>query len=98
MAGSTQTQHTPSPGEAHSVGVHPMRMPHLEHMYRIVCQMTGNNTTIANVQSTNISRLILPIAGGTVSGPNIKGTIVPNSGADWAQLVGDETKVPHLVG
>ena len=55
--------------------------------------MTGDNTPIPNVQVTNISRLVLPIGAGTVSGPDIKGCIVPNSGADWAQLIGDEGKV-----
>jgi hypothetical protein len=70
-----------------------MRMPHLEFVYRIVCQMAVNYTTIAAVPDTNISRLVLPIAGGTVSGPDIKGIIVPNSGADWAQVIGDELKV-----
>lgn len=72
-----------------------MRMPHMQFVYRIVCQMTGDNTIIDNVQDTNISRLILPIAGGTVSGPDIKGIIVPNSGADWAQLVGGEEQVSN---
>ncbi|KAL2212971.1 hypothetical protein CC79DRAFT_1390966 [Sarocladium strictum] len=85
-------EHVPSPGEAYSHGIHRMRMPHLEFVYRIVCQMTVNYTTIAAVPDTNISRLVLPIAGGTVSGPDIKGIIVPNSGADWAQVIGDELK------
>ncbi|KAH7029878.1 uncharacterized protein B0I36DRAFT_432474 [Microdochium trichocladiopsis] len=92
MAGSKDPQHEPSPGELDSQGIHAMRMPHLKHVYRIVCHMSGNNTTIPNVQDTDITRLILPIAGGTVSGPQIKGSIVPNSGADWAQLVGGEQK------
>ncbi|KAJ1325343.1 DUF3237 family protein [Microdochium nivale] len=85
-----QHKHLPSPGEQYSQGIHAMRMPHMDFVYRIVCQMTEDHTLIGNVQDTNISRLILPIAGGTVSGPKIKGIIVPNSGADWAQLVGSE--------
>jgi hypothetical protein len=86
-------QQTPSPGENFSQGIHPMRLPHLQFVYRIVCQMTGKNTMIAGVQDTNVSRMVLPIAGGVVSGPNIRGIIMPNSGADWAQLVGSEPKV-----
>ncbi|KXJ90343.1 hypothetical protein Micbo1qcDRAFT_226225 [Microdochium bolleyi] len=83
-------KHQPSPGEQYSQGIHAMRLPHMQFVYRIVCQMTGDNTIIDNIQDTNVSRLVLPIAGGTVSGPGIKGIIVPNSGADWAQLVGGE--------
>lgn len=91
-----QHKHLPSPGEQYSQGIHTMRMPHMEFVYRIVCQMTGDHSLIDGVQDTNISRLILPIAGGTVSGPNINGIIVPNSGADWAQLVGSEEQVSNV--
>ena len=28
-------------------------------------------------------RIIVPVTGGTFEGPNLKGTIVENSGADW---------------
>lgn len=62
-----------------------MRMPHLELIYRIVAFMNPDSTSIPNVSNTGLSRLILPIAGGTVRGPNINGEIVKNSGADWAQ-------------
>lgn len=92
-----QHKHLPSPGEQYSQGIHAMRMPHMDFVYRIVCQMTEDHTLIGNVQDTNISRLILPIAGGTVSGPKIKGIIVPNSGADWAQLVGSEEQVSNFL-
>lgn len=63
-----------------------MRMPHLEFIYRIAALMDPGSTSIPNVHNTGLSRLILPIAGGTVRGPRIKGDIVQNSGADWAQL------------
>lgn len=82
---------TPSPGEAFSEpGVPPMNMPHLDFIYRIVCEMDPQTTTIAGVQAAAVDRLVLPIAGGVVRGPRIRGTIVPNSGADWAQLVHGE--------
>lgn len=84
--------HTPSPGNEFSSGEPHMRMPHLEFIYRIVAEMDPGACPIPNVQGTAVSRLILPIAGGTVRGPHIKGEIVKNSGADWAQRV-DSPKV-----
>lgn len=72
-----------------------MRMPHLEFIYRIVAFMDPGLTSIPNVHSNGVSRLILPIAGGTVRGPKIKGDIVRNSGADWAQRI-SSSKVRRL--
>lgn len=65
-----------------------MRQPHLEFIYRIVAEMDPGASPIPNVQGTAVSRIVLPIAGGTVRGPQIKGEIVKNSGADWAQRIG----------
>lgn len=64
-----------------------MRMPHLEFVYRIVALMDPGLTSIPDVHNAGLSRLILPIAGGTVRGPKIRGEIVRNSGADWAQRI-----------
>lgn len=64
-----------------------MRMPHLEFIYRIVAFMDPNSSSIPNVNGTGITRMILPIAGGTVRGPQVNGEIVKNSGADWAQRI-----------
>lgn len=87
-------RHSPSPGNGFSSGEPPMRMPHLEFIYRIVADMDPNSSSIPNVHGTGLSRLILPIVGGTVHGPHITGEIVKNSGADWAQRVsGSSSKV-----
>lgn len=85
--------HTPSPGNAFSSGEPPMRMPHLELIYRVVALMgpgpgPSSSYSIPNVHGTGVTRLVLPIAGGTVRGPRISGEIVQNSGADWAQRIG----------
>lgn len=85
-------KHTPSPGNDFSSGEAPMRQPHLEFIYRIVAEMDPGASPIPNVQGTAVSRIVLPIVGGTVRGPKIKGEIVKNSGADWAQRV-DSPKV-----
>jgi hypothetical protein len=65
-----------------------MRMPHLEFIYRIVAEMDkGGVAPIEGVDSTEKTRLYLPIEGGTVHGPQIKGVIVHKSGADWAEVM-----------
>lgn len=83
--------HVPSPGNdySHSEPSLPkMRMPHLEFIYRIVAEMDkGGVATIEGVDSTDKVRLYLPIEGGTVHGPQIKGIIVHKSGADWAEVM-----------
>ncbi|KAH8775579.1 hypothetical protein F5883DRAFT_701774 [Diaporthe sp. PMI_573] len=79
--------HTPSPGNDFSSGEPPMRQPHLEFIYRIVADMDPGASPIPNVQGTAVTRIVLPIAGGTVRGPQINGEIVKNSGADWAQRI-----------
>lgn len=84
--------HAPSPGNDFSSGEPPMRRPHLEFIYRIVAEMDPGASPIPNVQGTAVSRIVLPIAGGTVRGPQINGEIVKNSGADWAQRI-DSPKV-----
>lgn len=74
-------------------------MPHLEFLYRIVAVMDPSPTAISiipSVQSPDITRLILPIAGGTVRGPQINGEIVKDSGADWAQRIANSSKVRKL--
>ncbi|OLN87604.1 UPF0311 protein-like protein 2 [Colletotrichum chlorophyti] len=62
-----------------------MRMPHLDFIYRIVCDMDPGVSEIRNVDNTGVARLVLPILGGSVKGPRIEGKIVERSGADWAE-------------
>lgn len=65
-----------------------MRMPHLEFIYRIVAEMDKEGVTeIAGIDGTSKSRVVLPIQGGQVNGPQIKGIIVHKSGADWAEVI-----------
>lgn len=87
---------TPSPGNEYSPDVAPLRMPHLEFIYRIVVAMDkdpGAVTAIPNAQGLDVTRMVLPIAGGTVRGPLVRGEIVKNSGADWAQRIANSSKV-----
>ncbi|KKY38370.1 hypothetical protein UCDDA912_g01688 [Diaporthe ampelina] len=55
--------------------------------------MDPGASPIPDVHGTAVSRIVLPIAGGTVRGPQINGEIVKNSGADWAQRI-DSPKYP----
>lgn len=72
-----------------------MRMPHLEFIYRIVVSMDPTSSLIPNIHNNGSSRLILPIAGGTVRGPLVNGEIVQNSGSDWAQIIGGSSQVTN---
>lgn len=87
-------QRIPSPGNALSGNAVPtMYMPHLEFVYRIVADMDKEGVSeIPNVDSTKVTRIVLPIRSGTVDGPDIKGVIVERSGADWAEII-DPDKV-----
>ncbi|CCF35300.1 hypothetical protein CH063_01279 [Colletotrichum higginsianum] len=82
--------HVPSPGNAFSpcgVNVPPMRRPHLDFVYRIVCDMDPGISEIPNVDNTSVTRVVLPIWGGSVRGPRIQGKIVERSGADWLERI-----------
>ncbi|KAM0081503.1 hypothetical protein ACKRZS_006289 [Fusarium odoratissimum] len=85
------SSHVPSPGNDFSpsdTGIPAMRMPHLEFIYRIVAEMDKEGVTeIAGIDGTSKSRVVLPIQGGQVNGPQIKGIIVDKSGADWAEVI-----------
>lgn len=91
MGTNNTPTHAPSPGNAFlpiGIAVPPMRMPHLDFIYRIVCDMDSNISEIHNVDKTDITRVVLPILSGSVKGPRIEGKIVERSGADWAERVG----------
>ncbi|KAK1498431.1 hypothetical protein CCUS01_12788 [Colletotrichum cuscutae] len=99
MAPARSSDHAPSPGNAFSpsgVAVPPMRMPHLDFIYRIVCDMDPNESEIANVDNTGVTRLVLPILSGSVKGPRITGKIVERSGADWAERIRPDKEFSRL--
>ncbi|KAG5802391.1 hypothetical protein H9Q71_013024 [Fusarium xylarioides] len=78
----------PSPGNQLYPDLPAMRAPGLEFVYRLVAKMhPTNGYDIENIQGTGITRSIAGIESGTVKGPGIEGTLVENSGADWAEQV-----------
>ncbi|KAF5983633.1 hypothetical protein FBULB1_3663 [Fusarium bulbicola] len=94
------TSHVPSPGNDFSpseVDIPTMRMPYLEFIYRIVTEMDKEGVTeIAGIDGTSKSRVVLPIQGGQVNGPQIKGIIVDKSGADWAEVINPNKSLVRL--
>ena len=53
--------------------------------------MSPDEQVVGKPSSSHQSRVILPINGGTVSGPKIAGIIVNASGADWATSLPNES-------
>lgn len=70
----------------------------MEFVYRIVADMDSEGISeIPGVDGTSVSRIVLPIQGGSVSGPRIQGVIVEKSGADWAQVVNPQKASVELL-
>ncbi|EWY82536.1 hypothetical protein FOYG_14624 [Fusarium oxysporum NRRL 32931] len=88
MSQPSQSIPQPSPGNQFCPDMPAMRAPGLEFVYRLVAKMhPTNGYDIENIQGTGVTRSIAGIESGTVKGPGIEGTLVENSGADWAEQV-----------
>jgi hypothetical protein len=74
-----------------------MRFPSLDFIYRLECSMSPDEQVVGKPSSSHQSRVILPISGGTVSGPKIAGIIVNASGADWATSLPNESVRQYAV-
>lgn len=81
----------PSPGNVYSPNLPPTHIPSLEFIYRLECGMSPDEQVVGRPSTSQNSRIILPITGGTVLGPEISGIIVPSSGADWATSLPNES-------
>jgi len=73
-----------------------MRLPSLDFIYRSECTMSPDEQVVGKPTSSHQSRVILPISGGTVSGPKIAGIIVNASGADWATSLPGESVCQYV--
>ena len=78
-----------SPGNAFSLSNMPaqMRLPHLDFIYRLECEMAQEDHDVGAAFSGSHSRIIMPIVRGTVNGPRIRGTIQHMRGADWGTTI-----------
>lgn len=76
-----------SPGNDYLTNGMKMKIPHMEFIYRLDCEMAKENHAVgAPFDGTN-SGMIMPIVGGTFKGPQINGTIQQMSGADWGTMI-----------
>lgn len=76
-----------SPGNDYSTEDIRMKIPHMDFIYRLDCEMAKENHPVGAPFGGTTSRTIMPIVGGTVEGPGISGTIQRMSGADWGTMV-----------
>ncbi|KAG9675537.1 hypothetical protein KCU99_g4582, partial [Aureobasidium melanogenum] len=79
---------TASPGDAYSDGSISMRTPSMKFIYRLECEMAKDNHMVGAQSGTSNARVVMPIVGGTVKGPQISGIIEHMSGADWGLVIG----------
>ncbi|CAD0093168.1 unnamed protein product [Aureobasidium vineae] len=77
-----------SPGSAYSDSSIEMRTPSLKFIYRLECEMARSNHVVGAQSGTSNARVIMPIVGGTVKGPQISAIIEQMSGADWGLAIG----------
>jgi hypothetical protein len=71
-----------------------MRTPSMKFIYRLECEMAKDDHVVGAQTGTSNVRVIMPIVGGTVKGPQITGVIEHMSGADWGLVMGG-TGVSH---
>lgn len=76
-----------SPGEEFIKMPMPMRVPALDFILRLSCDMAPTKQPVGAAFDTSLNRTIMPIVGGLVKGPGITATIEPSSGADWGMAV-----------
>ncbi|GIZ48945.1 hypothetical protein CKM354_001198800 [Cercospora kikuchii] len=68
-----------------------MKVPHMDFIYRLSCDMAAENHPVGAPFDGSHRRVIMPIEGGSVKGPGISATIQHMSGADWGtQVAGTE--------
>jgi hypothetical protein len=66
----------------------PVHLPDPE--FEFVFEIRVDTATELPVRTMHGNELgFIPITGGTVSGPRFAGTVVANSGGDWAARIGD---------
>lgn len=64
-----------------------MKLPNLSFLYRLECEIASEEINVGAPHGGGIIRSIANILEGSVSGPRIKGTVLPLGGADWATVV-----------
>ncbi|KAL2808274.1 hypothetical protein BJX63DRAFT_439509 [Aspergillus granulosus] len=81
------TQTAESPGNALYPNSPPMRRPGMVFLYRLECTIAPEEINIGAAHGAGVIRSIANITGGTFNGPELKGTVLPLGGADWATVI-----------
>ena len=91
----TVTPLEPHPNDPTSTraGVFQLPDPHLTPVYRLDATL-GEPLDLGD--STRGHRRIVPLAGGTFTGPEISGTLVPGASADWQTVLADGTALGDI--
>ncbi|PMD37786.1 hypothetical protein L207DRAFT_532041 [Hyaloscypha variabilis F] len=87
MADTEEVNRIPSPSNAFSPEIPPMRAPHVEFVYRLQAKMGPVRYSMTKLHASQISRNVAHVSSGTMKGPKISGNITERSGADWSQQV-----------
>ncbi|KAF2220355.1 hypothetical protein BDZ85DRAFT_267618 [Elsinoe ampelina] len=77
----------PSDGQQHLPLPVAMRVPYMDFVYRMSAEMADTTQPVGAPFNGKYARMIMPIKGGIVKGPNFSGEIVHMSGADWGTTV-----------
>jgi len=67
--------------------------PRLRHVYRLDATL-GPPLDLGAVAQGH--RRIVPLAGGTFTGPELRGTLVPGASADWQIILADGTALGDI--
>jgi hypothetical protein len=67
--------------------------PHLTKIYRLEATL-GDVQDVGTIASGH--RRVVPLTGGTFSGPELRGTLVPGASADWQILLSDGTALGDI--
>jgi hypothetical protein len=62
--------------------------PRLSLVYRLEASV-GDPQDVGEISTGH--RRVVPLTGGTFSGPELRGTLVPDASADWQIILGDGT-------
>ena len=68
----------------------PLPEPRLTRVYRLEASL-GETLDLGDVSQGH--RRIIPLTGGTFTGPELNGTLLPGVSADWQIVVRDGTTV-----
>jgi len=73
--------------------IHQLPDPHLTHVYRLEATLAQ---PLDLGQTAQGHRRIVPLTGGTFTGPELNGTLLPSASADWQIVLPDGTALGDI--